>query len=373
MSDTPHTTTFTFPRRDTRPVYVGDVKIGGGAPISVQTMTKTPTRDIAATVKQIKEVAHAGCDIIRVGVPDAESADALRKIVKKSPLPVIADIHFDPRLALKSIDAGVQGLRLNPGNIKNEHKVAEIARAAQEHGIPIRVGVNAGSIRRTVMHRIEGGELSLPEAMVNSALEQVRILEDNGFDSIKIALKAHDVTTTLAAHRLMAEHCNYPFHCGITEAGPPRYGAIKSAVGLSLLISEGLADTVRVSLTADPVEEVRLALRVLESLELREPIIKIISCPTCARKEIDVEEWLDRVEQVLIQQNAQNISVAVMGCAVNGPGEAREADIGITGSGGKAVLFRRGEVVCTVPEEKIMGVFRKELKQLLKSKKREGK
>jgi (E)-4-hydroxy-3-methylbut-2-enyl-diphosphate synthase len=218
-----------------------------------------------------------------------------------------------------------------------------------------------------MLKRVVSGEMSLPEAMVLSAEEQIRILEDNSFTHIKVALKAHDVNTTLMAHRLMAERCDYPFHCGITEAGPPGYGAVKSAVGLALLISEGLADTVRVSLTADPVEEVRLALSVLESLGLREPRINIISCPTCARREIDVELWLERVEKVLDEHNAKGISVAVMGCVVNGPGEAREADIGITGSGGKAVIFRNSEVIATVPEEKIIEAFTAELQKLLSS------
>ena len=361
-----------YPRRKTRAVYVGDVKIGDSAPISVQSMTKTFTRDAAATINQIESLARAGCQIVRVAVPDDESAHALTDIVRQSPLPVIADIHFDPRLALKSIEAGVHGLRLNPGNIMNQDKVVEIARAAAERGIPIRVGVNAGSIRRSYVRRIEAGEMSLPEAMVESALEHIHMLEDNHFTAIKIALKTHDVNTTLMAYRLMAERCDYPFHGGITEAGPPQYGAVKSAVGLALLIREGLTDTVRVSLTAEPEAEVRLALNVLESMGLRTPPLHIISCPTCARREIDVALWIDRIEKILREYNAGNITVAVMGCVVNGPGEAREADIGITGSGGKAVLFRHGEIVATVPEEQVLSTFIKELEQLLDLKSRGG-
>ncbi|MCD6385847.1 flavodoxin-dependent (E)-4-hydroxy-3-methylbut-2-enyl-diphosphate synthase [Candidatus Sumerlaeota bacterium] len=357
-----------FPRRKTKPVYVGRVKIGDGAPISVQSMTKTFTHDVAGTLNQIRLLAQAGCDIVRVAVPDRESVIALKQILRESPLPVVADIHFDPQLALMSIDAGVQGLRLNPGTIGNRQKIAEIAAAAGERRIPIRVGVNSGSLRRHLMREIEEGRLSLPEAMVLSAEEQIHILEDNGFDLIKVSLKAHDVLTTLQAHRLMAERCSYPFHCGITESGPPEYGSIKSAVGLALLISEGLADTVRVSLTAEPVEEVRLALSVLESMGLRVQARNIISCPTCARREIDVVQWVYKVEKVLQEHNVKNITVAVMGCVVNGPGEARDADIGITGSAGKAVIFRHGKVVATVPEEELIPTFVKELQQLISSK-----
>lgn len=360
-----------FPRRKTKAIYVGKVKIGDGAPISVQSMTKTFTSDVAGTLNQIEELAQAGCEIVRVAIPDRDSVVALKQILKESPLPIIADIHFDPQLALLSIDAGVQGLRLNPGTIGNKQKVAEIASAARERQIPIRVGVNAGSLRRPLLREIEAGRLSLPEAMVRSAEEQIHILEDNGFDLIKVSLKAHDVLTTLQAHRLMAQRCPYPFHCGITESGPPEYGSIKSAVGLALLISEGLCDTVRVSLTAEPVAEVRLALNVLESMGLREEERRIISCPTCARREIDVVQWVYKVEKVLQEHNIKNISVAVMGCVVNGPGEARDADIGITGSGGKAVIFRRGEVVATVPEEQLIPAFLKELKQLILSKSEE--
>jgi (E)-4-hydroxy-3-methylbut-2-enyl-diphosphate synthase len=357
-----------FPRRKTKPVFVGDVQVGGGAPISVQSMTKTFTHDVKATVNQIQSLARAGCQIIRSAVPEEKDAIALREIVKESPIPLIADIHYDPRLAMIAIEAGVQGLRLNPGNIRNPEKVGEIARAAGERNIPIRIGVNAGSISKEMRDKVEAGELSLPEAMVESAVGHIRLLEDNGFNHIKVALKAHDVSTTLLAHRLMAEQCDYPFHCGITEAGPPRHGAIKSAVGLTLLISEGLADTVRVSLTADPVEEVHLAISVLESLGLREPRLKIISCPTCGRREIDVAQWMDRVEKVLLDQGISDVSVAVMGCVVNGPGEARAADLGITGSGGKAVVFRHGEVISTVPEEQVMDVFMKELNALIEEK-----
>jgi len=357
-----------YPRRKTRAVYVGSVKIGDGAPISIQSMTKTFTRDVADTLKQIERLAQAGCEIIRVAVPDDESARALKEIVTHSPLPVIADIHFDPHLALKSIEAGVDGLRLNPGTIRSKQKVIEIAEALRERGIPIRVGVNAGSLRRKAVEQVERGEIQLHEAMVAAAEEHIHLLEDNGVEAIKISLKAHDVPTTLKAHRLMAHRCDYPFHCGITESGPPRYGTIKSAVGLTALICEGLADTIRISLTADPVEEVRLALNVLESLGLREPGINIISCPTCGRREIDVEKWIHKVEEILSEYNVRDISVAVMGCSVNGPGEARDADIGITGSDGKAVIFRNGKIILTVPEENLVEAFTQELRKLIENK-----
>ncbi len=351
-------------RRKTRAVYIGKVKIGGGAAISVQSMTKTFTVDVSATMRQIEELAKAECDIVRVAVPDKDSAVALKSIVADSPLPVVADIHFDPQLALMSIEAGVHGLRLNPGNISNRKKIGEIARLALERKIPIRVGVNAGSLRREWLQKIKAGELTIAEAMVASAEEQIRLLEDNGFDLIKVSLKAHDVPTTIAAYRLMAKRCDYPFHCGITEAGPPRYGSVKSAVGLAVLISEGLADTIRVSLTASPVEEVKLAINVLEALGLRKPGLNIISCPTCARQEIDVVRWVDKIEQVLLERGIKDITVAVMGCVVNGPGEAREADIGVTGSAGKAVVFRQGTIVATVPEEELEKAFISELTKL---------
>jgi len=334
-----------FPRRKTRQIRIGGVLVGGGAPISVQSMTKTDTRNVRATVAQIRRLERAGCEIVRLAVPDPEAAQALSEIRKRSRLPIIADIHFDHRLALKSIDAGADGLRINPGNIGSAKKVREVVRAAAGRGIPIRIGVNSGSLEKGLLH----GGVATAEAMAESALRHIRMLEDLDFFSIKVSLKASDIPRTLEAYAILAGRVDYPFHAGITEAGGLEAGGVKSAAGLALLIREGLADTVRVSLTASPESEVRTAWRVLRSLGLRARGIDIVSCPTCGRCEVDLMKIAAAVERKLAGF-AEPLTVAVMGCMVNGPGEAREADFGVACGRGTGVLFRKGRVVRKVRE-----------------------
>jgi len=339
-----------FPRRKTRQVWIGNVPVGGGAPISVQSMTKTDTRDVRATVAQIRRLERAGCEIIRVAVPDAAAAAALGEIRKRSRLPLVADIHFDHRLALKAIKAGVDALRINPGNIGTEAKVREVVRAAAERRIPIRIGVNSGSLEKSLL---KAGTVATAEAMAASALRHIRMLEDLEFFDIKVSLKASDIPRTVEAYRLLASRVDYPFHAGITEAGRVEAGGVKSAAGLALLIREGLADTVRVSLTAPPEKEVRTAWRILRDLGLRARGVDIVSCPTCGRTEVDVMAIAAAVERRLAGL-VEPLTVAVMGCMVNGPGEAREADIGIACGRGSGVLFRKGRIVRKVPEAGIV-------------------
>ena len=334
----------TLPRHTTRRIHIGPVAVGGGAQISVQSMTNTDTRDPAATLAQIARLAQAGCDIVRVAVPDAKAAAALKDICTASPLPVIADIHFDAHLAVAALENGVAALRINPGNIGGPAKVALVVDAAKAHKAPIRVGVNAGSLEKELLEK-HGGPT--PQAMVESALSHARLLEDRGFGDIKISLKASAVLPTLAAYRLLAGCCDYPLHIGITEAGTLLRGAVTSAVGLGLLLAEGLGDTLRVSLTHDPVREVEVGHRILAALELRRRGPEVISCPTCGRTEIELIALAEAVEERL-QGFTEHFSVAVMGCVVNGPGEARAADVGIAGGRGKGVLFRKGEVVRSV-------------------------
>ncbi len=333
-----------LPRHKTRTIRIGSVPVGGDAPIVVQSMTNTDTRDVEATLAQIRRLAGAGCEVIRAAVPDEKAALALKSICAASPLPVIADIHFDAGLAVKALENGVAALRINPGNIGGADKVARVVDAAKAHKAPIRVGVNAGSLEKTLLEKFGG---PTPEAMVESALSHVRLLEDRGFGEIKISLKASAVPPTLAAYRLLATHCDYPLHIGITEAGTLLRGAVTSAVGLGLLLAEGLGDTLRVSLTHDPIREVETAWRILAALELRRRGPEIISCPTCGRTEIDLITLAEAVEERL-QGLTECFTVAVMGCVVNGPGEARGADVGIAGGRGKGVLFRKGEVVRSV-------------------------
>jgi len=354
------------PRRLSRPVHVGDVVIGGGAPVVVQSMCSTDTRDVAATSAQIAALAAAGCEIVRLAVPDRAAAAALPEIIRASPIPVVADIHFDHRLALAAIAAGVHGLRLNPGNIRDPGKVREVVRAAAERSLPIRIGVNAGSL--PPLGREEGRppptveelRATLPERMVEAALGHVAILEGMGFEDIVISLKAFDVPLTIAANRLMAERRPYPLHIGITEAGLPWAGTIRSAVGLGILLYEGLGDTIRVSLTGDPVEEVRVAYEILKALHLRQRGPTLISCPTCGRTEVDLVRLAEEVEARL-QSCHEPITVAVMGCVVNGPGEARQADYGIAGGKGRGVVFRHGEIIGTVPEERLVDALMAEI------------
>ena len=351
-----------FPRRKTRQIKIGDVLIGGGAPISVQSMTKTDTRDVRATLAQIRRLEKAGCQIVRLAVPDASAASALGAIRKGSRLPLVADIHFDHRLALKALDAGVDGLRINPGNIGSPAKVREVARAASERGVPIRIGVNSGSLEKGLLR----GRGATAEAMVASALRHIRMLEDLGFFAIKVSLKASDIPRTLQAYRLLAARVDYPFHAGITEAGGLEAGSVRSAAGLALLIGEGLADTVRVSLTAPPEKEVVTARRLLRDLGLGSRGLDIVSCPTCGRSEVDLMRIAAAVERRLAGFEGP-LTVAVMGCMVNGPGEAREADFGVACGRGTGVLFRKGRIVRKVPEGRIVDALiaeiRKERKQ----------
>lgn len=334
-----------FPRRRTRQIKIGDVLIGGGAPISVQSMTKTDTRDVRATLAQIRRLEKAGCEIVRLAVPDAAAASALGAIRKRSRLPLVADIHFDHRLALKALDAGADGLRINPGNIGSAAKVREVVRAASERGVPIRIGVNSGSLEKGLLR----GRSATAEAMAASALRHIRMLEDLGFFAIKVSLKASDIPRTLEAYRLLAGRVDYPFHAGITEAGGLEAGSVRSAAGLALLIREGLADTVRVSLTAPPEKEVLMARRLLRDLGLGARGIDIVSCPTCGRSEVDLMRIAAAVERRLAGLT-EPLTVAVMGCMVNGPGEAREADVGVACGRGTGVLFRKGRLVRRVPE-----------------------
>lgn len=355
-------------RRLTRQIKVGHVPVGGDAPVVVQSMTNTDTRDIAATVSQINLLAAAGCEIIRVAVPDSTAADALRDIKKLSPLPVIADIHFDYKLALQAIANGVDGLRLNPGNIGDEKKVREVVRAAAERQIPIRIGVNAGSLSKAILEKYSG---VTPEGLVESAMEHVRILEELNFRDIKISLKAFEIPLLVQAYELMSQKVDYPLHVGVTEAGTPWAGTVRSAVGIGALLSRGIGDTLRVSLTGDPVLEVRVGWEILKSLGLRQRGPVIVSCPTCGRTEIELIRIAEEVER-RIQHYREPIKVAIMGCVVNGPGEAREADIGVAGGKGVGLLFKKGEVIRKVPEADMVEELVREIESLLKSRQEES-
>lgn len=352
-------------RRTTRRLQVGGVLIGGGAPVAVQSMTNTHTDDAAATLAQIKKLAEAGCDIIRCAVPDMAAAEGLKTICKESPIPVIADIHFDYRLALAAIDAGVDGLRLNPGNIGGEDRVRAVVEAAKERQLPIRIGVNAGSLPKDLLEKYGH---PTAEALVEAAWRHIHILEDMDYRNIKISLKAHDVPLTLAAYRLMAAQCDYPLHVGITEAGTVNSGIIKSAVGIGTLLAEGIGDTIRVSLTGDPVNEVKVAYDILKALGLREHGPTLISCPTCGRTRINLEKLALEVERRLANIS-EPISVAVMGCVVNGPGEAREADVGLAGGIGEGLIFRKGQVLRKVPEDKLIDELFTEIDKILLERK----
>ncbi|MGE4301683.1 MAG: flavodoxin-dependent (E)-4-hydroxy-3-methylbut-2-enyl-diphosphate synthase [Victivallaceae bacterium] len=350
-------------RRKTRSIHVGGVAVGGDAPVSVQSMTNTDTRDAAATLDQIGRLAAAGCEIARCAVPDAAAAAAFAEICEKSPLPVVADIHFDYKLALAAIANGAAAVRLNPGNIGGADRVRRVAEAAGERGIPIRVGANAGSVSpERLKHE------NVAEALVKSALEQCELLEGFGFRDIKVSLKASDVPLMVDACRIFAQRTDYPLHIGVTEAGTLYRGVVKSAVGIGALLLGGIGDTIRVSLTSDPVEEVRAGLRILESCGLRSAAPELVSCPTCGRTRIDLVGLADKVEKYLDEQRSKGLrfdlrKVAVMGCVVNGPGEARDADLGLAGGDGKVAVFRNGEVVATLPEVQAWDFFRAELEK----------
>ncbi len=337
-------------RKNTRKIRIGDVYIGGNAPVTVQSMTNTDTRDVKATIGQIKRLEEAGCEIIRVAVPDQEAADAVKEIKKAIKLPLVADIHFDYRLALACMENGIDKIRLNPGNIGGYDKVKKVVEMARPREIPIRIGVNSGSIEKPILARYGG---VTPEGMVESALGHARILEDLGFNDIAISLKASNVPMTIEAYRQMSQKTDYPLHIGVTEAGTLFAGTIKSAAGIGCLLAEGIGDTLRVSLTGDPVEEVRVGLELVKAMGLRKTGVEFVSCPTCGRTRIDLIKIANEVEKRLQGCN-KHIKVAMMGCAVNGPGEAREADIGIAGGDGEALLFKKGEIVRKIPQDRIV-------------------
>ncbi|HBX23775.1 MAG TPA: flavodoxin-dependent (E)-4-hydroxy-3-methylbut-2-enyl-diphosphate synthase [Desulfotomaculum sp.] len=347
-------------RRKSRPVNLGGFIVGGDAPVSVQSMTNTDTRDAAATRKQIDSLVQAGCEIVRVAVPDLEAVRALPVIRKDLSVPLVADIHFDHRLALAAIEAGVDGLRINPGNIGGHERVAAVVKAAAGRNIPIRIGVNAGSLEKELL---QDGQVT-PQAMTESALRHVRLLENMGFYEIKISLKASDVPLMVNAYRMLAQKVDYPLHIGVTEAGTPFVGSIKSSVGIGILLWEGLGDTVRVSLTGDPVLEVRAAYEILKSLGLRRRGVELVSCPTCGRTQIDLVRIAEQVEERLAGLDMP-LKVAVMGCVVNGPGEARHADVGIAGGKGEGLLFRKGQVIRRVPENELVEELMKEIDNIV--------
>jgi (E)-4-hydroxy-3-methylbut-2-enyl-diphosphate synthase len=344
-------------RRKTRTLSVGNVKVGGDAPISVQSMTNTPTQDVSATVNQILRLEAAGCEIVRVAVPDEDAAQSIKSIKSQVGIPLIADIHFNYQLALASMAAGADGLRINPGNIGGRPKVQKVVEMAQAQGIPIRIGVNSGSLEKELLRKYGG---ATPEAMVASALRHIDMLQDLDFNDIKISLKASDVPRTVSAYRLLATKTDLPFHVGVTEAGGLYPGITKSAIGIGMLLSEGIGDTIRVSLTRDPVEEIRVGYEILKALEIRRRGPDIISCPTCGRCNIDIFGIVEKVEKALLTRPV-DIKLAIMGCVVNGPGEAREADIGIAGGDGTGILFKKGKVIKKFPQEQLVDVLFREI------------
>ncbi|MEV0738357.1 flavodoxin-dependent (E)-4-hydroxy-3-methylbut-2-enyl-diphosphate synthase [Streptomyces sp. NPDC050549] len=356
-------------RRVSRRIQVGPVAVGGGAPVSVQSMTTTRTSDIGATLQQIAELTASGCQIVRVACPTQDDADALATIARKSQIPVIADIHFQPKYVFAAIEAGCAAVRVNPGNIKQfDDKVKEIARAAKDHGTPIRIGVNAGSLDRRLLQKYGR---ATPEALVESALWEASLFEEYGFGDIKISVKHNDPVVMVNAYRLLAAQSDYPLHLGVTEAGPAFQGTIKSAVAFGALLSEGIGDTIRVSLSAPPVEEVKVGLQILESLNLKPRRLEIVSCPSCGRAQVDVYKLADEVTAGLEGMEVP-LRVAVMGCVVNGPGEAREADLGVASGNGKGQIFVKGEVVKTVPESKIVETLIEEAMKIAEQMEQDG-
>ena len=355
-------------RRKTRPIQLGKVKVGGDAPITVQSMTKTDTRDVRATVQQIWDLEAAGCEIIRCAVPVREAALQLGDIKKRIRIPLVADIHFNYKLALIAIEQGVDGLRLNPGNIGARKYVEEVVRAASERKIPIRIGVNAGSLEKDLLQKYDGPTAA---GMVESGLRHIHILEDVGYNEIKISLKASDPLMMIEAYRMLAEQVEYPFHLGVTEAGTPSVGTIKSAVGLGTLLAEGIGDTIRVSLAADPVEEVRVGREILKSLGLKKEGLTFVACPSCGRADVDLVGLAKTVEERMLPYSNLDIHVAVMGCEVNGPGEARAADLGVAGGKGIGLIFKRGEIIRKVPEAQIVDALMEEVEKFAAEKKLE--
>jgi (E)-4-hydroxy-3-methylbut-2-enyl-diphosphate synthase len=349
-------------RRETRQIHLGRVPIGGDAPVSVQSMTTTKTADVNATLQQIASLVATGVDIVRVAVPHWEDADALTAIAAKSTVPVVADIHFQWKYAIAALEAGIQGLRINPGNIKYQDKVRLIARESKARGVPIRIGVNAGSLEKELLER-HGSPT--PEALVESALSEARILEDEDFFDIKISVKHSNPRVMIEAYRMLAEKCDYPLHLGVTEAGPMPTGVVKSSVGIGTLLAEGIGDTIRVSLTDDPVEEVKVGIQILQALGLRRRGLDLVACPSCGRAEVDVLGLTKQVHEALEREGLKvPIRVAVMGCVVNGPGEAREADLGIAAGKGQGFLVVKGEVVDKIPEGRFVERLIEEAKRI---------
>lgn len=344
-------------RENTRKVQIGDVVIGGGSPIKIQSMTNTRTEDVEATVAQILRLEQAGCEIIRCTVPSQEAAQAIAQIKKQIHIPLVADIHFDYKMAIAAIENGADKIRINPGNIGGPEKVRAVVAAAKERNIPIRVGVNSGSLEKELVEKYGG---VTAEGIVESALDKVKMIEEQGYDNLVISIKSSDVLMCVKAHELLADQTRYPLHVGITEAGTVLSGSIKSSIGLGLILSQGIGDTIRVSLTGDPVEEIRAAKLILRTLGLKKGGIEVVSCPTCGRTKIDLIGLASKVEK-LVEDYPLDIKVAVMGCAVNGPGEAREADIGIAGGQGEGLLIKKGEIVRKVPEEQLLAVLKEEL------------
>jgi (E)-4-hydroxy-3-methylbut-2-enyl-diphosphate synthase len=356
-------------RRESRRIQVGSVAVGGGAPVSVQSMTTTRTSDIGATLQQIAELTASGCQIVRVACPTQDDADALATIARKSQIPVIADIHFQPKYVFAAIEAGCAAVRVNPGNIKQfDDKVKEIARAAKDHGTPIRIGVNAGSLDRRLLQKYGR---ATPEALVESALWEASLFEEHDFRDLKISVKHNDPVVMIEAYRQLAARCDYPLHLGVTEAGPAFQGTIKSAVAFGALLSEGIGDTIRVSLSAPPTEEVKVGIQILESLNLRARRLEIVSCPSCGRAQVDVYRLADEVTAGLEGMEVP-LRVAVMGCVVNGPGEAREADLGVASGNGKGQIFVKGEVIKTVPESKIVETLIEEAMKIAEQMEQDG-
>lgn len=353
-----------FNRRKTKNIFIGNIGIGSDFPVSIQSMTNSDTRDVQKTISQIKELAEAGCEIIRIAVPNMEAAEKTKEIVEKSPIPVVADIHFDYRLALESIKNGIHGMRINPGNIGSEDRIKAVVDAAKFHNIPIRIGVNSGSVEKEMLEKYNGVNSN---SLIESAMKHVKILEKFNFDQIKISIKASEVPLMIDVYRKLAEKVDYPLHLGVTEAGSVNTGIVKSSVGIGTLLAEGIGDTIRVSLTGNPVNEIYVAKDILKSLKLRQEGIEIVSCPTCGRCQVDLEKVVLEVEE-RTKGFKENIKLAIMGCVVNGPGEAKEADLGIAGGINEGLLFRKGQVIRRVKEEDMVSEILSELDKIRREK-----
>lgn len=349
-------------RDNTKIIKIGDRVIGGGNPVLIQSMTNTRTYDVKATVEQIKRLTDAGCDIVRCTVPDEASAKAIREIKKEISIPLVADIHFDYRMAILAMENGAEKIRINPGNIGSHDRIKAVVDCAKERNIPIRVGVNSGSLEKEILAKYDGHVTA--DGIVESAMDKVRIIEELNYDNIVVSIKSSDVMMCVKAHELIAKECNYPLHVGITESGTLYSGNIKSSVGLGIILNMGIGDTIRVSLTGDPVEEIRTAKLILKTLGLRKGGIEVVSCPTCGRTKIDLISLADKVEH-MVASYPLDIKVAVMGCVVNGPGEAREADLGIAGGDGEGLLIKKGEIIKKVPENMLLSALKEELDKML--------